>query len=130
MGRVLIRRFCLFAVAIAIAFASAGYRPAKPKAMAAQAKGPLKNTGLTSQNVKTIHVFVALCDNKYQGIVPVPAKIGNGQDPELNLYWGCDNGVRTFFKKSKNWKLVKKQKLNDTVLERLIFKNTSKNYYL
>jgi hypothetical protein len=23
--------------------------------------------------------FVALCDNKYPGIVPVPAKIGNGQ---------------------------------------------------
>ena len=22
---------------------------------------------------KTIHIFVALCDNKYQGIVPVPA---------------------------------------------------------
>ncbi len=26
---------------------------------------------------KTIHIFVALCDNKYQGIVPVPPKIGN-----------------------------------------------------
>ncbi|MBS1655648.1 MAG: hypothetical protein JSU05_12430, partial [Bacteroidetes bacterium] len=39
--------------------------------------------------IKTIHVFVALCDNKYQGIVPVPAKIGNGQDPANNLYWGC-----------------------------------------
>ena len=37
---------------------------------------------------KTIHVLVALCDNKYQKIVPVPQAIGNGQDPKNNLYWG------------------------------------------
>ena len=35
---------------------------------------------------KIIHVFVALCDNKYQGIVPVPKAIGNGQYPANNLY--------------------------------------------
>ena len=29
---------------------------------------------------KLIHVLVALCDNQFQGIVPVPAKIGNGDD--------------------------------------------------
>ena len=58
---------------------------------------------------KSIHVFVALCDNKYQGIVPVPAKIGNGQDPNNNLYWGCAFGIRTFFKNSKEWKLLKTQ---------------------
>ena len=52
---------------------------------------------LTAQ--KVVHVFVALCDNKNQGIVPVPEKIGNGQDANLNLYWGCGYGVRTFFKK-------------------------------
>ncbi len=40
-------------------------------------------------SIKVIHVFVALCDNKYQGIVSVPASIGNGQDPKTNLYWGC-----------------------------------------
>ncbi|MGC6431949.1 MAG: hypothetical protein ACON5F_12965 [Jejuia sp.] len=39
--------------------------------------------------VKTIHVYVALCDNINQGIVPVPAKLGNGQDPKNNLYWGA-----------------------------------------
>ena len=42
---------------------------------------------------KSIHIFVALCDNKYQGIVPVPAKIGNGQEPNANLYWGCGYGI-------------------------------------
>src|SRR5664279_5259712 len=56
---------------------------------------------------KTIHVLVALCDNKYQGIVPVPLKIGNGQDPDNNLYWGCAFGIRSFFKNSKNWTLLK-----------------------
>ena len=79
---------------------------------------------------KTIHVFVALCDNKYQGIVPVPAKIGNGQDPDNNLYWGCGYGIKTHFKKSKEWKLIKTEKLDNIKLERLIFKHVSKNYYL
>lgn len=80
---------------------------------------------------KTIHVFVALCDNKYQGIVPVPAKIGNGQDPDNNLYWGCAYGIRLYFKKSKEWKFLKSEKnINDIVLERVIFKHTSKDYYL
>jgi hypothetical protein len=29
---------------------------------------------------KVIHILVALCDNKYRGIFPVPTKIGNGQN--------------------------------------------------
>lgn len=45
----------------------------------------------------SIHVFTALCDNKYQGIVPVPAKMGNGQDTDNNLYWGWGYGVCTCF---------------------------------
>ncbi|TDG36459.1 hypothetical protein EZJ43_08040 [Pedobacter changchengzhani] len=79
---------------------------------------------------KTIHIYVALCDNKYQGIVPVPKAIGNGQDPDNNLYWGCANGIRTYFKKSKEWKLLKAEKLKGNIMERLIFKHTIKNYYL
>lgn len=78
----------------------------------------------------TIHILVALCDNKYQGIVPVPEKIGNGQDLNNNLYWGCGYGIRTFFKKSKEWKLIKSQKIDSTILERLVFKHVSKRYYL
>ncbi len=88
------------------------------------------NIAYASSSFKSIHVFVALCDNKYQGIVPVPASIGNGQDPASNLYWGCDFGLRTYFKRSPDWKLVKVEKTHDPVLERLIFKHTSKNYYL
>jgi len=79
---------------------------------------------------KSIHVFVALCDNKWQGIVPVPARIGNGQDPNNNLYWGCSAGIRTYFKKSKSWKLLRSYKIDSIKLERLIFKNNSTNYYL
>ncbi len=79
---------------------------------------------------KTIHIFVALCDNKYQGIVPVPEKIGNGQDPDNNLYWGCAFGVRSYFKKSKEWKFIESRKLKSAKLERIIFKHITKNYYL
>lgn len=89
-----------------------------------------KNSASFDTSVKTIHIFVALCDNKYQGIVPVPPKIGNGQDPVNNLYWGCSFGISAYFKKSKEWKLVKKQHLDSIRLERLIFKHISKNYYL
>jgi hypothetical protein len=79
---------------------------------------------------KTIHVFVALCDNKYQGIVPVPKGIGDGQNHNTNLYWGCGYGVRTFFKKSSEWKLLATRGKNGIVLERLVFKHATKNYYL
>lgn len=80
---------------------------------------------------KTIHVLVALCDNKYQGIVPVPAKIGNGQDPKNNLYWGCGYGIKSFFKKQSEWKLLKEYKnVSTQILERVIFKHISKSVYL
>ena len=55
---------------------------------------------------RTVHVFVALCDNANQGIVPVPATLGNGQDPQRNLYWGAMFGVKTFFGKSADWKRI------------------------
>src|SRR5881394_628854 len=74
-------------------------------------------------NQKIIHVFVALCDNKYQGIVPVPKAIGNGQDAADNLYWGCDYGIKTFFKKSKEWQLLSSiSNPKNLILERCIFK--------
>lgn len=51
------------------------------------------------------HVVVALCDNVHQGIVPVPARIGNGQDPRTNLYWGAGYGVRSFFSRKAGFSL-------------------------
>jgi hypothetical protein len=85
----------------------------------------IKNEG------KVIHVLVALCDNENQGIVPVPAHLGNGEDAGRNLYWGAAFGVKTFFTKSGNW-----QKLDDikhpkeNVLERIVFKHKTENVYL
>ena len=90
----------------------------------------IKSSYSIDPSYKTIHAFVALCDNKYQGIVPVPPKIGNGQDLNNNLYWGCGYGVRTFFKKSKEWKLIETLKIDTIKLERLVFKHVSKKYYL
>ncbi len=86
----------------------------------------------TNTGNKTIHVLVALCDNKFQGILPVPAAIGNGQDPKNNLYWGAGYGIKSFFNtKSKEWQLIKILPNPDKkVLERLLFKNRSKNVYL
>lgn len=84
------------------------------------------------QDIRTVHVFVALCDNKYQGIVPVGKAIGNGQDPANNLYWGCDYGLKTFFKKeTSDWRLVQNQgKISDTILERLLFQHKRDSTYL
>lgn len=81
---------------------------------------------------RTIHVFVALCDNEFQGIVPVPGKIGNGKDPRLNLYWGAAYGVKSFFKfRVKDWILLRQLKSsNPYVLDRLLFKHLKEDVYL
>jgi len=80
--------------------------------------------------IKTIHVFVALCDNKYQGITRVSAALGNGQNINTNLYWGARYGIRSYFKRSDEWELLTAQKKKDIILERLIFRHKEKNYFL
>ena len=80
---------------------------------------------------RVVHVVVALCDNKYQGIVPVPAKIGNGQDPGNNLYWGAAHGVKTFFRKQPEWELLEQIATPAPyVLERLIFRLKGTEVYM
>jgi len=85
-----------------------------------------------SAQTKFIHIFVALCDNEHQGIVPVPKSIGNGKNPATNLYWGAAFGVKTFFqRKATDWKLIGNFKPDTPeVLERLLFKNCEKDIYL
>lgn len=84
-----------------------------------------------SKTPKTIHVYVALCDNLNQGIVPVPESLGNGQDPKSNLYWGAMYGVKTYFKNSKDWKLVTSHRKRDTlILEQVLFKHQYSSTYL
>ncbi|MDO9161453.1 MAG: hypothetical protein Q8N35_02315 [Methylococcaceae bacterium] len=69
-----------------------------------------------------ISVIVSLVDNESQGIVPVPAKIGNGDDPHNNLYWGAAYGVKTFLSKANGWRNLGCEKdINDTIMERCQF---------
>jgi hypothetical protein len=91
----------------------------------------LFSTDILSQT-RLIHVFVALCDNEHQGIVPVPASIGDGTKPHTNLYWGAGYGVRTFFdKKTDDWKLIADLKSkNPVVLDRILFKHKTEDIYL
>lgn len=92
---------------------------------------PAETGPLPRNEARVVHVFVALCDNEHQGIVPVPARIGNGEDPDNNLYWGAAFGVRTFFKKSKSWRLVATvARPSDAVIERCVFKHASAPVYL
>ena len=80
---------------------------------------------------KVIHVLVALCDNKYQAIAPVPAAIGNGQDPSNNLYWGAAFGFKTYFAKQKEWQVIQVNKPNNgKILEEIIYKHQNKDVYL
>jgi hypothetical protein len=83
-----------------------------------------------------LHILVALCDNQYQGIVPVPEKIGKGDQPNSNLYWGCGYGIRSYFKKSTEWRFIRKMHLSDSIkkdsvlLERLLFQHISSGQFL
>jgi len=87
---------------------------------------PAQDAGL-----RTAHVFVALADNEHQGIVPVPAKLGNGEDADHNLYWGAAAGVKTFFARSADWQRIScGDKPKAEVLERCVFKYRAVNVYL
>jgi len=83
---------------------------------------------------KVIHAFVALCDNDSQGIAPVPKKIGNGDDPENNLYWGCDDGLRSVFARSKAWQKIPTPALDPDgsgpILQRLVFRHKATGAFL
>jgi hypothetical protein len=83
------------------------------------------------ERARVVRVFVALADNAHQGIVPVPAALGNGDDPGRNLYWGAAYGVRTYFRKSAGWKeITVLQNPSRSVLERAVFYNANQNVYL
>ena len=77
------------------------------------------------RDYQVVHVFVCLADNRHQGIVPVPAALGNGQDPAGNLYWGAMYGVKTFFRRSGHWESFALRGLRpDGVLDRVAFRGT------
>jgi len=90
----------------------------------------LRITPAFAEPPRIIHVFVALCDNVHQGIVPVPEKLGNGDDPAGNLYWGAMYGVKTWFRKSEAWELIMTEPGTPPVMERCIFRHKNTNVYL
>lgn len=82
-------------------------------------------------STKVAHVLVALCDNLHQRIYPVPISLGKGGDPEGNLYWGALYGVKTHFRKSKDWILVEEIKNpSENILRRAIFKNKNSDSWM
>jgi hypothetical protein len=81
--------------------------------------------------VRVVHVFVALADNAHQGIVPIPARLGDGDAPAGNLYWGAAFGVKSFFRSSKDWEFISSNPGPSlAILERCIFKHRSESVYL
>jgi hypothetical protein len=74
------------------------------------------------------HVLVPLCDNEHQGIVPTSASIGNGMDPDHNLYWATSKGVKRYFKELKDWKMERlSYDTDENILQRVIFSKSFSN---
>jgi hypothetical protein len=85
----------------------------------------------TLAHAAEIRVFVALADNKTQGIIPVPPKIGNGDDAARNLYWGCDEALPPIFRASADWKFVGRESgAKPAIIERLRFDHKSGRWQL
>jgi hypothetical protein len=127
------KRTCVIAVLAALVAACAARTEVDTSAIESNANRTVatRPLNLPRNRSRVIHTLVALCDNQYQGIVPVPARIGNGDDPANNLYWGAAFGVKNFFKKAADWKLVSES--HDpapAILERVVFKHKQEDVYL
>jgi len=112
----------LYLSVLSAALSCASAHPARTPAATSASKVQTEKAAVNS--VPVIHVFVALADNVNQGIVPVSASLGNGDNTKTNLYWGAAFGIRTFFSKSKDWQLISvTPNPSATILERCIFKH-------
>jgi len=86
---------------------------------------------LSAQTPRVAHVLVALCDNEHQGIVKVPAGIGNGQNARTNLYWGAGYGVKTHFDRSAEWLRVPCEPATEVhILDRAVWKHRDSAVYI
>lgn len=87
--------------------------------------------GLIEARERSIAVFVALADNQHQGIVPVSERLGNGDDPERNLYWGAADGLKGVFDKSSDWRLVSSSNTTEeNVLRKRVYRHSKKKAVL
>ncbi len=97
--------------------------PPLVQAGALEAAAARRDADFESGAPMVAHVVVALCDNASQGIVPVPAKLGDGDDPDSNLYWGAMYGVRGWFRRSRDWSSLPVNASKDSrVLERALYR--------
>lgn len=72
-----------------------------------------------------VHVYIPLCDNENQGIVPTSASLGDGFSLRTNLYWATRTGTKRFFQNHNEWKMIYDRKDIDTnVLERVVFERS------
>ncbi|QQS41059.1 MAG: hypothetical protein IPM63_17100 [Acidobacteriota bacterium] len=123
----------LVSILLIASCAGAGNGPAGPPGIEISEPGAPETSKAEpiDNESRVVHVIVALCDNENQGIVPVSASLGNGEDPDRNLYWGAAFGVRTYFDKSASWKLVERRSApKNGVLERLIYRHASEDVIL
>jgi hypothetical protein len=98
---------------------------ARPPAGTAEAAQARIGADLAAGRPVVAHVVVALCDNENQGIVPVPAALGNGQAPSSNLYWVAMYGVRSFLARRAGWsEWAAATKPTAPVLERVVLRTT------
>ncbi len=68
-------------------------------------------------------VYVALCDNDSQGIIPVKnKKICMGDVPEKNLYWATSGGLKGHAKVRRWKKVVYETRPDDTLAVRAVWK--------
>lgn len=90
-------------------------------------KGRLKAKFDKGENI-VIHILVPLCDNDYQGIVPVNSRLGDGMNLKTNLYWGAGYGIKSHFYYHTKWKLTRSSlNVNEHILERVVFKKQKGN---
>jgi hypothetical protein len=121
----------LFVVVLTSILWLCGCTQAQPTKPEAQNETKSEVIAKIKNEARVIHVLVALCDNENQGIVPVSASLGNGEDPQKNLYWGAAFGVKTFFGSSVNWtKVSETNNPKENVLQRIVFKHKRQNVYL
>ena len=75
-----------------------------------------------------VHLYIPLCDNDHQGIVPTTKSLGDGLSLKTNLYWATSGGTKGYFKNKTDWKTVYNAFDIDTnVLERIVFKHWINN---
>jgi len=78
--------------------------------------------GTTSKQAR---IIVSLADNENQGIVPIKASLGNGQDPKNNLYWGALYGAKTHFNRVEDWSVTSSDSVNEAVLDSFLLKHAA-----